>query len=273
MDNPTFVDEEGIPLVHQDDDYDDYYRTPGTSRIDETSFTVPNAQEEATSTLQLRQEVKRDKINALYRHLDVKGNPGLISLERFRLTKDPNNGVTIFEFYNGNSWVPLAKQTGEFYASKTITDAFGKVNAMKNFLGIKTTPPSLERSISDANKLKSELPTDFQMESIVLKGLSSLVEGIQVKTREASQNTNIDMREFLAIDKALQSIQGELLNNTSKLTETNKRIKRDTKKLEEAENDPTYTDEQRQLYRDRLHDLNTEQDARLEILSQNRKDL
>ena len=273
MDNPTFVDEEGIPLVHQDDDYDDYYRTPGTSRIDETSFTVPNAQEEATSTLQLRQEVKRDKINALYRHLDVKGNPGLISLERFRLTKDPNNGVTIFEFYNGNSWVPLAKQTGEFYASKTITDAFGKVNAMKNFLGIKTTPPSLERSISDANKLKSELPTDFQMESIALKGLSSLVEGIQVKTREASQNTNIDMREFLAIDKALQSIQGELLNNTSKLTETNKRIKRDTKKLEEVENDLTYSDEQRRLYKDRLDDPNTEKQTRLEILSQNRKDL
>ena len=36
MNNPTFVDEEGIPLVHQDYDYDDYYRTPDTSRIDET---------------------------------------------------------------------------------------------------------------------------------------------------------------------------------------------------------------------------------------------
>ena len=81
------------------------------------------------------------------------------------------------------------------------------------------------------------------------------------------------MREFLGIDKALQSIQGELLNNTSKLTEINKRIKRDSKKLEEVENDPTYTDEQRQLYRDRLDDLNTEKQARLEILSQNRKDL
>ena len=73
--------------------------------------------------------------------------------------------------------------------------------------------------------------------------------------------------------KVLQSIQGELLNNTSKLTEIDKRIKRDTKKLEEVENDPTYTDEQRQLYRDRLDDLNTEKQARLEILSQNRKDL
>ena len=81
------------------------------------------------------------------------------------------------------------------------------------------------------------------------------------------------MREFLGIDKALQSIQGELLNNTSKLTEIDKRIKRDTKKLEEVENDSTYTDKERQLYRDRLDDLNTEKQARLEILSQNRKDL
>ena len=39
------------------------------------------------------------------------------------------------------------------------------------------------------------------------------------------------------------------------------------------ENDPTYSDEQRQLYKDRLDDLITEKQARLEILSQNRKDL
>ena len=77
------------------------------------------------------------------------------------------------------------------------------------------------------------------------------------------------MREFLGINKALQSVQGELLNNTSKLTKIDKRIKRDTKKLEEVENDPTYTDEQRQLYRDRLDNFNTEKQARLEILSQN----
>ena len=81
---------------------------------------------------------------------------------------------------------------------------------MKNFLGIDATPPSLERSISAAIKLKSELPTDLQMESIPLKEFSSLVEDIHVKTREASQNTDLDMRKFLGIDKTLQSIQGEL---------------------------------------------------------------
>ena len=81
------------------------------------------------------------------------------------------------------------------------------------------------------------------------------------------------MRELLGIDKALQSIQGEVLNDISKLTEINKNIKRDTKKLQGVENDPTYSNEHKRLYRDRLDDLNTEKQARLEILSQNWKDL
>ena len=144
---------------------------------------------------------------------------------------------------------------------------------MKIFLGIDATPRSLERLISAASNFKSELPTDLQMESIQLERLSSLVENIHAKTREASQNTDLDMREFLTINKALQSIQSETLKNTSKLTEINKRITRDTKKLEEVKNDPTYIDEQRQSHRDRLDDLNTEKQARLEILSQDRKDL
>ena len=213
--------------------------------MDEASFTVP-ATTESTSTLRIRQKVKLDKLTALYRHLNVAGNPGLIDLDRFRFTKDPKIKITALEFYNGNRWVHLV-----------IRDAFGGIHAMKNFLGIDTTSPSLERSISAASKLKSELPTDWHMKSISLKELSSLVPDIHIKTREAWQNNNLDMREFLGINKALQSIQGELLNNTSKLTEIDKRIKRDTKKLEEVENDPTYTDEQRQLYRDKLDDLNT----------------
>ena len=85
MDNPRFIDEEDIPLIHQDEDYDDY-NTSNTSRIDETSFTVPDATE-ATSTLQLRQNVKRDKITALYRRLNVTGNLDLIDLDQFMINK------------------------------------------------------------------------------------------------------------------------------------------------------------------------------------------
>ena len=67
------------------------------------------------------------------------------------------------------------------------------------------------------------------MESIPLMDLSSLVEDIHVNTREASQNIDLVMREFLGIDKALQSIQGELLNNTSKLTEIRTEVGRSRK--------------------------------------------
>ena len=140
---------------------------------------------------------------------------------------------------------------------------------MKNVLSLNETPSVLEGSVKVASKLESELPTDLQIESIPLKELSSLAEEIHIKTQEASQNTDLDMREFLAIDKVLQSMQGELLNNTTKLTEINKRIERDNKKLQEVQNEPTYTDQQRQLYKDRLDDLNTEKQARLEVLSQN----
>ena len=65
------------------------------------------------------------------------------------------------------------------------------------------------------------------------------------------------MQEFLGTGKALQGIQGELVNNTSKLTEIDTRIERDTKELQEVQNDPSYSNEQRQLYKDRLDDLNT----------------
>ena len=111
------------------------------------------------------------------------------------------------------------------------------------------------------------------MEIIPLGDLSSLAKEIHVKTREVSQQTSLDMQEILGINKALQSMQGEFVNNGSKLTQIDKRIQRDTKKLEEVKNDPGYTNEQTQLYKDRLDDLNTEKQASLEIFSQNCKDL
>ena len=66
-------------------------------RMDETSFIEPDATK-STSTLRLRQKVKRDKLTALYRHLNVTGNLDLIGLDRFRLTTDHKKGVTFFEF-------------------------------------------------------------------------------------------------------------------------------------------------------------------------------
>ena len=84
MENIGF-DEDDIPLINQDEDYDDY-KTPETSRVDETSFTMPDATE-VTSTLRLRQKLKRDEIVSLYTYLDVTGDSGLADLERFNFKK------------------------------------------------------------------------------------------------------------------------------------------------------------------------------------------
>ena len=54
------------------------------------------------------------------------------------------------------------------------------------------------------------------MESLPLMELSSLVKDIHAKTREASQNTDLDMRGFLRIGKTLQIIQSDLVNNKTK---------------------------------------------------------
>ena len=108
-----------------------------------------------------------------------------------------------------------------------------------------------------------------------MEELPKKAKEIQDKIREALVSTDLDMREFLGINKALQTIKGELILNTSKLTEIeiNKHIERDTEKLEEVENDLTYSDDPRQLYGDGLDDLNIQKKASLEIPSQNRKDL
>ena len=65
IENPTFIDEEDIPLINQDEDYVNY-RTPDTapSRIDEKSFTVPDASE-VTTTFRLKQKLKGNKIVSL----------------------------------------------------------------------------------------------------------------------------------------------------------------------------------------------------------------
>ena len=198
------------------------------------------------------------------------GDPDLVDIDRFMIKKKSKTDNTDLLFFDGKLWQFVNdKRISNFLAAKTLLEKFGGLNIMKSVLGLDETPSTLEKSFKAESKLRYGLRTDIEMKSIPLEELLSLVEDIHVKTREALQNTDLDMREFLGIGKVLQSIQGELLNSTSKLRELNKRIGKDTKKLKEVENDPLYSDQQRQLYRDRLDDLNTKKHVRLEILSQN----
>ena len=80
-------------------------------------------------------------------------------------------------------WQSLTnKGTGEFLVPKTL-EKFGGLNTMKSVLSLDETRPVLERSFKAAKRLRRELQTDLEMESIPLEELSSLVEEIHVKKK------------------------------------------------------------------------------------------
>ena len=87
-----------------------------------------------------------------------------------------------------------------------------------------------------------------------------------------STNTDLDMREFLGIDKALTRIQGELANNAGKLTEIDAHLAREQGKLEEIEDSPDLQVHEERI-KTKIAELKEERAARLELLSQNRKEL
>ena len=265
MGNPTYADDEDIAEIRDDYDDGDIYNSPNTTRVyeEETSDAITPI----SSTLKLKQQVLRNKLDSLYHHLGTKGGLDLIDFDWFKMKTNSKTSITDLLWYNGENWVSLTNQrTGEFLAVSTLKTKFGGLTPMKNFLNLEQTPPSIDRSIKAANLLKSEIPTQTDIETIPLFDLPSVVEEIHIKTREASQNTDLDMREFLGIDKALQSINGELRNNTAKLSELNKRIKRDTAKLKEIEDNPEgFSEEQKELYKKRLQDLKEERQTRLEF--------
>ena len=85
-------------------------------------------------------------------------------------------------------------------------------------------------------------------------------------------NTDLNMREFDGIDKALTRIQGELANNAGKVTEIDAHIAREQGKLAEIETSPDLQVHEERV-KAKIADLKEERGARLELLSQNRKEL
>ena len=113
------------------------------------------------------------------------------------------------------------------------------------------------------------MPTELEMNDLSPERLEEVIAEV---TRSIGINTDLDIREFLGIDKALTRIKGELENNVGKLTEIDKHITREQKKLKEIEDSPDLR-EHEQRVRGVIADLQEERSARLEIISQNRKEL
>ena len=245
---PEFIDDERIPLLERDEinGDDSIYEDPQA----ETSFYNDDDMQEEAQKL-------NTEINALERGFNVK-----IAFEerhRFRMS----SGFLQVEKSPGE-FVNVTKSNGEFLAESTMRSRLG-ASLARELLGIET--PSSVRSRTRV--LIQDIPTELEMDELTPLRLEEVIAEV---TRSIGINTDLNMREFLGIDKALTRIKGELENNAGKLTEIDEHITREQKKLKEIEDSPDLR-EHEQRVRGVIADLQEERSARLEIVSQNRKEL
>ena len=208
---PEFIDEERIPLLERDEiNGDDSIYEDSQA---ETSFFQEDEQQQQLDV----------EINALERGFNVKIPPE--ERGRFRMS----SGYLQVEKSPGE-FVNVTKSNGEFLAESTMRTRLGAPLA-RELLGIET--PSSVRSRTRV--LIQDIPTELEMDDLSPERLEEVIDEI---TRDMSTNTDLDMREFEGIDKALTRIQGELTNNAGKLTEIDEHLERERKKLKEIEDSP-----------------------------------
>ena len=248
MIKPDFVDDENIPLLNENDDVDD-------SIYEETSFNNDDVIQQEANEIELRRRERNlekldTEINALERGFNVKIPPE--ERGRFRMS---SNYLQVEK--STGEYVSVTKPNGEFFAASTLRTRLGAPLA-RSLLGIEKFSHVIQ-----------EIPTELEMDDLSPQRVGEVITKV---TRDMSTNTDLDMREFLGIDKALTRIQGELANNAGKLTEIDADIAREQGKLAEIETSPDLQVHEERV-KAKIAELKEERAARLELLSQNRKEL
>ena len=221
----------------------------------QTSFNNDDVIQQEANEIELRRRERNlekldTEINALERGFNVKIPPE--ERGRFRMS---SNYLQVEK--SPGEYVSVTKPNGEFFAASTLRTRLGAPLA-RSLLGIEKFSHVIQ-----------EIPTELEMDDLSPQRVGEVITKV---TRDMSTNTDLDMREFLGIDKALTRIQGELANNAGKLTEIDADIAREQGKLAEIETSPDLQVHEERV-KAKIAELKEERAARLELLSQNRKEL
>lgn len=258
--------EEDIPMETKNNDDEDYTYENEAYNDEETTFTekdptrssTPYVYDEPTENNPLisppsienqRYQIKKSKVSDLYKHMkwEFDNSVELYLDDKFEIRNE--KGRNQLYFIKNDKEYSLTKNNGEFRSQKTI-------NTIIN--------PS-EQTILAVSKILNDTPTMIEMRTMTGE---QIIEIVKTLSRDIATNTDLEMREMLGLDKALTRFKGELVNNASKLTEVDEQIKGIKDELKNAQ-DPQ---EQKEL-KARLKELQQERKVRLEIASQNQKQL
>ena len=224
-------------------------------------------------TLSLQGQVRQTAIDTVYKKWGINaGGPpsggrfpdNFVYTEKdgLRLKNYPN--IRLINTFNDE---PLALST--------IARNIG-VKAVREELGF--TEYGLKLSAKDtaaARKANEDLSViSTEAETVEMRDLgatagkaSSIVETMETAFSDA--DASLPLREIRGLDKALQTIRGELVNNLAKLTELDNHITREQNKLDE----PDIGEFERRRIAERIRDLKDERVSRLEAASASREAL
>lgn len=281
FDNPAF--EEDVVFDEDGESIDDErHGVPAEGSADAVVSPVPAHTDAAGSAVaSLQQELIQTSVDDYYNSLAQRGLAPALGRDyskfewttagKLRLKASPNINLTNV-------------QTGEPLAFATVASTRGGSYAIRNELGFvdwrsrRKLPAKAVSALQDASVRLGDSAAD--VEHVELQDLGRVASDV-VQTMETSltdaeidevlgtmDDPPLNIREIRGLDKALQRVRGELVNNLAKLSELDAHIQREKIKLAEAEDE-----EQIRRIENRLRDLYIERDGRLEALSANREAL
>ena len=238
----------------------------------ETGFgggTIDVAPVENPLTLTLQGQLKQTAIDAAYKNW---GTPeGGIDPDNFEYTE--KDGLRLKKY----SEIPLTNiRTKGGLALSTIAGKRQGVAVIREELGFTdyvrkqtihaATRRTLQKGSDNLEVVRTEAGTvELQNLGATAGKASSIVETMETTFSDAP----LPLREIRGLDKALQTIRGELVNNLAKLTELGNHITREQNKLDE----PDIGDFERRRIAERIRNLKDERVSRLEAASASREAL
>ena len=235
---------------------------------------------ESQTMLDLQEEEKRKVLDAAYGKWVNKAGPPQkgIPYDEFKWSPAGRYGrsgakVLVLKDYpdvrivdkRGREVLALSSIAKEPDGLAAIRDAMGFNNyGLKPELSADAVA-ALQRGSDNLGSINAEA------ENVEMQGLPAVASDA-VKTLETTLSDapeQLPLREIRGLDKALQTIRGELVNNLAKLTELDNHITREQNKLDE----PDIGDFERRRIAERIRNLKDERVSRLEAASASREAL
>ena len=238
------------------------------------------APDESPTMLALQEEEKRKVLDAAYGKWVNKAGPPQkgIPYEAFKWSpagRYGRSGAKVLVLKDYPDVRIVDKRGREVLALSSIAKEPGGLAAIRDAMGFNNygLKPELSADVVAALQKGSDNlgSINAEAENVEMQDLPAVASDA-VKTLETTLSDapeQLPLREIRGLDKALQTIRGELVNNLAKLTELDNHITREQNKLDE----PDIGEFERRRIAERIRDLKDERVSRLEAASASREAL